>query len=78
MDKPMYGIAFPHQKAQISAWCWGVCGHGQIGAIDIGETYVIVCNEPLCLHLDKQTDEPLCEVDGRPLFLRKLKEVGDA
>lgn len=75
--KPLYGILFPHQKAQIEAWCWGSCGAGQCGAIDIGPAHVIVCREPAkdCPHLDKEMDEPMAEFMGEDLFLRKLKDV---
>lgn len=77
MTEPLYAIIFPFQKAQITAWCWGACGFGQIGAIDIGPTAAIICQEVECPHLDRQMDESMGEVDGRPVFMRKLKEVDD-
>jgi hypothetical protein len=75
MSEKIYGIIFPFQKAQISAWCWGSCGYGQIGAIDIGPVHVIVCRQETCPHLDKQMDEPMAEFMGDDLYLRKLEDV---
>ncbi len=77
MDKPLYGILFPHQRAQIKEWCWGKCGLEQIGAVDIGPALVIICQQGDCPHLDKELGEPMGEIAGRPLFLRKLLDVDE-
>ena len=58
--------------------CWGSCGLGQIGAvgIDVGgglTVECIPCREDECPYLDRQTDEPVGEVQGDPAYLRKLK-----
>lgn len=73
--EPLYGVLFPYQKAQIEAWCWGECGGGLCGCIDIGPAHVVPCNDAHCPHLDKQMDESIGESQGRPLFLRKLHDV---
>lgn len=80
MADKLYGVLFPVQKKQIEAWCWDSCGHGLAGAVDLGEgmPHAVPCNESDCPHLDKEMDEPLGETQGRPLFLRKLKEVDSA
>jgi hypothetical protein len=75
---PLFGVAYPIQAEQISAWCWGSgCGKGLAGAINLGDglPLVVPCNEPDCPYLDKQMDEPVGESEGRPLYLRKLREV---
>lgn len=72
----IYLILFPHQKAQIEAWCWGPgCGKGIVSAVDIGPSATVVCREESCPYLDRQMDEPLGDLDGEPCYLRKLKEV---
>ncbi len=74
---PLWAVPFPIQEEQIGAWCWGQgCGKGHIGAVDLGPATAVVCSEPTCPFVDRQMDEPLGEVEGgRPVFLRKLREV---
>jgi len=72
----LYAIIFEAQKEQITKWCWGPgCGKAVVGAVDLGIASAIVCRHDECPHLDKQMDEPMCEVQGEPVTLRKLKEV---
>ncbi len=76
--KPIFGVLFPIQKKQIEAWCWGPgCGAGQIGAIGLGDGMpeCVPCNKPECPFLEKQGAQPVGDVDGRPLYLRKLRDV---
>lgn len=60
------------QQDQISEWCWGSCGHGECGALNAGNIVGIPCKHSPCPHLDKEMDEPFCEIDAGPIFLRKL------
>jgi len=75
-----FAILFPIQETQITAWCWNsACGHGEIGAVNIGDglPLAILCGHEDCPHLDRQMDVPMGEVDGRMIYLRKLKEVDE-
>ena len=76
MGGKIYCILFPIQQKQIGEWCWGSCGNGLIGALDLGEGITAIgCHEDECPHLDRQMDEPFGSLDGRDVILRKLKDV---
>ena len=71
------------QSPQIKAWCWGSCGKGLIGSINLCEGVdAIACAQAECPHLDKDDTEPGGTVqwpdDGEPceVWLRKLKDIG--
>ncbi len=77
--KNIYGlvIGIPEQKEIISKHCFGTCGKIILGAImdkELGE--LAVCRTPKeeCPQLDNQMEEPIGEVRGEPIYLRKLKE----
>ena len=72
----LYAVPFPIQEAQIKAWCWGSCGHGQVGALDLDVCLAVVCSQDECPHLDKQMDEAMGESHGADVYLRKLLDVG--
>ncbi len=74
------------QKEQMHAWCWGTCGKGLIGSIEIAPGLAAIpCAQPAegCPHLDKDDTEPFGTssfpgmVDDGPyeVWLRKLKEL---
>lgn len=73
----LFGVVFPFQKAQISALCWGErCGKGQLGAIQVDEgVQAIPCREQSCPYSVKEMEDPIGEVSGESLYLRKLMEV---
>lgn len=72
----LFAVVFEMQQAQISAWCWGAgCGGGLCGAIDLGQFTAVPCRTSPCPHLDREMTEPCGEVDGEPVYLRKLAEV---
>ncbi len=71
----LFAVLFPIQKAQIEAWCWGACGHGVCGAIDLGPCEAVPCNEVNCPHVERELAEPCGNVQGRDVYLRKLKDV---
>jgi hypothetical protein len=73
--RPLFAVVFEMQKAQIEAWCWGECGHGVCGAIDLGPCTAVPCNLEECPHLDREMTEPMGTVQGRAVYLRKLQEV---
>jgi hypothetical protein len=75
-EQKLFAVLFPVQQRQIEAWCWGDgCGHGVCGAIDLGMSAAIPCNQITCPHVDREMTEPCGEVQGRPVFLRKLREM---
>jgi len=76
--KPIYGliVGIPSQRQIIEAHCFGDCGKIIAGAIvdeQIGE--IGVCRTPKqeCPHFDKEMEEAFGEVNGEPVFIRKLK-----
>jgi len=71
----LYAVLFEYQQEQIKAWCWGSCGAGHIGAVDLGSATAITCAEADCPHLEKQLDEPMGELGDTPVFLRKLEAL---
>ncbi len=78
MEKPIYGLVFllPDQKKIIDDHCFGTCKKIIIGGIDCEETGpLMVCRTPAkdCPQFDKEIDEPVGEVGGEPVFIRKLK-----
>lgn len=60
--------------------CWGSCGKGIVGAIDIpmgnGGIACIACRQDDCPHLDRQMDDSMGDVNGEPVYLRKLRKPG--
>ncbi len=79
MDKPIYGLVYllPAQKKIIDDHCFGTCKKIIFGAVNCeGIGTLMVCRTPAteCPQLDKEMDEPIGEVDGDPVFVRKLKE----
>lgn len=77
---PIYGVPFEMQRAEIGAWCWGErCGKGEAGAIVCGSDLptLMPCAEPDCPFVDRQSDTTIGDVDGRPVYLRKLRDLAD-
>ena len=73
----LYGIcwAFPKQRALADKHCFGDCGKAIVGSIhdpEIGE--ILPCRTDDCPYLDSNMPVSFGEVNGEPLFLRKLKE----
>lgn len=77
--KPIYGliIAIPEQDKLITKYCFGDCGKVICAGID-GEVFgpIFPCRQKECPHLDKEIDEPIGDINGHPLFIRKLKLPG--
>jgi hypothetical protein len=73
----IFAIVFPIQEAQIAAWCWGSCGKGLVGMIELGPYVAIGCREEVCPHVEKQATESCgtLEREDEPVFLRKLLPV---
>jgi len=72
----IYAISFEAQQQQISDWCWSHrCGNGNMGMSNFGGFYMITCDQAECPRLDKQMDVPMGELDGDPVYLRKLREA---
>jgi hypothetical protein len=72
----MFVVLFPVQEKQITKWCWGSCGHGVVGALDLGVCAAVMCHHSPCPHLDREMTEPMTKTDdGEPVFLRKLKDT---
>ena len=74
MSEKTFAVLFPYQKAQIERLCWGDgCGKGHMGALDLGESMAVRCDEVECPYEDRHTDEPVGEVHGLDVHLRVLK-----
>ena len=75
---PIYGLVFllPDQQKIIDDHCFGTCGKIIVGGIHCdGIGLLMVCRIPAkdCPQLDKEMDEPVGDVNGDPVFIRKLK-----
>ena len=79
MPSPLYGlvVGIKSQKAIIDAHCFGDCGRIILGGVDGGDDLglLLVCRTPAaeCPHMDREMDKPIRDVQGDPIFLRKLK-----
>lgn len=75
-NERIYLVLFPHQEAQIKVWCWGSCGHGHIGATDMGLSLAVACSHEDCPHLDKVMDTPVgLHNSGADAYVRKLNDL---
>lgn len=78
--RPLYGLVFgiPGQQAIIDKHCFGTCGKVIVGAINAGDQIGMVfpCRTPAskCPQFDREMDEPIGDINGDPLFIRKVKE----
>lgn len=73
---PLYGLVMMMQEKTITDICFWKCGKVLFAGADGGEGIgpLFLCRSGKCAYLDKQMDEPLGDIDGDPLYLRKLKE----
>jgi len=76
--RPIYGLVFllSDQQKIIDDHCFGTCKQIIVGGINCeGIGPLMVCRTPAkdCPQFDKELDEPMGEVDGDPVFIRKLK-----
>lgn len=76
--KIIYGLVFmlPDQKKIIDDHCFGTCKKIIVGGINCeGMGSLMVCRTPAkeCPQFDKEIDEPIGEVGGDPVIIRKLK-----
>jgi len=77
---PLFGIVslLKYQNELVGKYCFDICGKLIIGGIrdvDIGCMFVCQQLPEDCMCFDKQTDNPLGEVNGRPVYLRKLHSL---
>jgi len=75
---PVYGLIFglPSQKKIIDDHCFGICKKIIFGVIKDKKLGLIVpCRIPKeqCPQFDVEMNEPFGEVNGEPIFIRKLK-----
>lgn len=70
MSKPLFAVPIGPQPFAADI-CWGSCGLGLVGALTFEGQECIPCDTPVCPYLERQS-EKFGEIDGRPVFLRKL------
>jgi hypothetical protein len=69
------------QDEQIRAWCWGTCGKGGLGSINLGSRDAIPCYQAECPHRANDDMGPMGTVghpdlDGeREVWLRELEPI---
>lgn len=77
MGRPIYALAvgIKEQEAIINEHCFGTCGKIIVGGIVLGEGQFMPCRTPKeqCPRFDKEMDEAVGEINGDPVFVRKLK-----
>lgn len=80
-EQRLYAVPLSAHRAvgvDIGPICWGSCGKGAIGAINLDNDSAIPCREAECPHLVKQMDTPMGTVPlspgGReePVYLRRI------
>jgi hypothetical protein len=78
----LFGIPamIAEQDAIVKKYCFDICGKLVIGGIDggdvIGCLYVCQQSPDNCMCFDRQTEKPVGEVEGKLIYIRKLKERG--
>jgi len=81
VQKPIYGliVSIQAQDELIKKYCFGECGNVLVAGADGGPGVgpLFLCDEEKenCMCHDRQTDESPGDIFGRPLYLRKLKQV---
>ena len=73
MEEPLYVVVHALQENEIAAYCLGECGKGIFACIT--DEYLGAlqpCWQAQCPYLEGQGYEPIGEVDGHPVILRKL------
>lgn len=78
-DTPIYGVVLDFQRPEIEAYCFGLCGKIIVGSMTLREygmtMTLLPCKQTECPYLHSQTDEPIGEVDGQPVILRRLVDA---
>lgn len=72
----LFALVFELQKDIIKTRCFQECGRIIFGCAQDTEYGVYgLCRQPAaeCPALDREMDEPMGEVRGEPIYLRKLK-----
>jgi len=68
-----YATVWMAQAVEINKYCFGECGKANISLVmDEQLGGLSTCNVEKCPFLDKQIDEPVGEVEGDNVYLRKL------
>jgi len=75
---PIYGLVFllPDQQKIIEDHCFGTCKKIIVGTINCEWTGpLMVCRTPAkdCPQFSREMGDPIGEVNGDPVFIRKLK-----
>jgi hypothetical protein len=76
--EPLFGLVFSidSQRQVIDKYCFGECGRVLFAGMDGGDGIgaLIPCSVDDCPFEEKRTDEPIGDINGRPVFIRKLIE----
>jgi len=67
-------INIPSQDEASKKHCFGDCGKIICAGLNLGFGSSFVCREDKCPHMEKQMDEPVGDLDGEEIYMRKLKE----
>jgi len=75
---PIFGLIWglPDQEKIIDNHCFGTCKKIIVGGINDKELgSLMVCRTPAkdCPQFDKEMEEPLGDINGVPVFIRKLR-----
>ena len=82
MKERLYCVVMPHwdeaESKAVASLCWGSCGKGCVGAVDIQidadhGVACIPCREVVCPHVEREVECPEMELHGDPVTLRKVQ-----
>ncbi len=68
-------INIPSQNEASKKHCFGDCGKIICAGLDLEELgSSFICRQDKCPYMEKQLDEPIGDLDGEQIYLRKLVE----
>lgn len=73
--RKIYGVIFSLDQSAAKEWCYGKCDKVLIGIMNLDGHPIIPCQAEAseCPAFESETNEPIGEVDGDLVYIRKLR-----